>query len=395
MDDKHTWLAVIAGGKGTRLFPISNPDKPKQFCQLDSKNTFIQAAIDNFTGLGIKPNHIVVITTSDSQTEWAKSQVMSRGVLSQDIYQIAPDWGYPGAMYQATKFISKLDPDAKVICTPSDQYLESSDDDFEYAIKIALKEAENDFPVLIGVKVNDLVTAMGCGHAIYEDSDRGCYTVTEFIEKPNEYMADKIMRRDDTACNTGIAVWKASTVLNSINEAEVRGMNTDEFFAKFNKCKIAVGAFTWRDCGTFKSLYEISAKTPHHKNASLGDGTFERIRCRRSLLYATDGMDLSVSDAEDDAIIFTTIDDKPIVVVAKLSDSQSIKELAEDYAKHEKFLKKDFSFGARNNSVLSSNVSDELIVGFVGVKNYAVYVRKRQNGRLEAAVSKQLAHDER
>lgn len=393
--DNNTWLAVIAGGKGTRLFPISSPDKPKQFCRLDRDNTFIQAAISNFVGLGIKPNHVVVVTTSDNQIEWAKAQTMPRGVLSQDIFQIASDWGYTGAMYQATKYISKLDPDAKIICTPADQYLEASDDDFEYTIKVALEEADNDSPVLIGVKVNDLVTAMGCGHAIYEDSDDGCYTVNEFIEKPGEHLADKLMRRDDTACNTGIAVWKASTLLETIDEAEVRGMGTDEFFTKFQKCKIAVGSFTWRDCGTFKSLYEISEKTPHHKNASLGEGTFERIRCRRSLLYATEGMDLSVSDAEDDAIIFTTIDDKPIVVVAKLSDSQSIKELAEDYAKHEKFLKRDFSFGARNNSVLSSNISDELIVGFVGVKNYAVYVRKRQNGRLEAAVSKQLAYNEK
>ena len=393
--DNNTWLAVIAGGKGTRLFPISNPDKPKQFCQLDRDNTFIQAAIGNFVGLGIKPNHVVVVTTSDSQVELAKTQTMPRGVLSQDIFQIAPDWGYPGAMYQATKYISKLDPDAKIICTPADQYLEATDDDFEYTIKVALEEAENDYPVLIGVKVNDLVTAMGCGHAIYEDGDNGCYIVNEFIEKPATKLADKLMRRDDTACNTGIAVWKASTLLKTIDEADVRGMGTDEFFTKFKKCKIAVGSFTWRDCGTFKSLYEISGKTPHHKNASLGEGTFERIRCRRSLLYAAEGMDLSVSDAEDDAIIFTTIDDKPIVVVAKLSDSQSVKELAEDYAKHEKFLKRDFSFGARNNSVLSSNISDELIVGFVGVKNYAVYVRKRQNGRLEAAVSKQLAYNEK
>lgn len=395
MDNKHTWLAVIAGGKGTRLFPISNPDKPKQFCQLDSENSFIQAAINNFvTGVGISPSHVVIITTSDGQTELAKSQVMPRGVLSQDIYQISPDWGYPGAMYQATKFISGLDPEAKVICTPSDQYLEATDDDFAYTIKAALGESENGYPVLIGVKVNDLVTAMGCGHAIYEDSDRGCYTVTEFVEKPNEELADKIMRRDDTACNTGIAVWQASTLLNTISEADVRGMGTDEFFAEFNKCKIAVGTFTWRDCGTFKSLYEISKKTPHHKNASLGNGEFERIRCRRSLLYVSEGMELSVSDAEDDAVIFTTIDDKPIVVVAKLSDSQSIKELAEDYAKHEKFLKRDFSFGARNNIVLSSNISDELIVGFVGVNNCAVYVRKRPNGVLEAAVSKQLTHEE-
>ena len=45
--NSHVWLAIIAGGQGTRLFPISNPERPKQFCQLDSKNTFIQAVIEH------------------------------------------------------------------------------------------------------------------------------------------------------------------------------------------------------------------------------------------------------------------------------------------------------------------------------------------------------------
>ena len=62
---------------------------------------------------------------------------------------------------------------------------------------------------------------------------------------------------------------------------------------------------------------------------------------------------------------------------------------------HEDFLTDDFSFGARNNIVLGSNISDELIVGFVGVKDYAVYVHKKPDCTLEAAVSQQLAHDEK
>ncbi len=391
MDNKHIWIAVIAGGKGTRLFPVSHPGKPKQFCQLDDKNTFIQAAIANFVSLGVKPANVVAITTNEAQTELAREQILSRGVLSQDICQIDPDWGYPGAMYQATKFIYEIDPEAVVINTPSDQFLEATDDDFAYTVKTAVEEAENGYPVLIGVNVNDLVTAMGCGHAVFEDTGEGCYTVTDFVEKPDEKLADKIMRRDDTACNTGIVVWKAGALLNSVQEHEVRGIGTDEFLNKFKTLKIAVGSFTWKDCGTFKSLYEISNKTPHHKNASLGGGAFERVRCRGCILYASEGMELSVSDAKDAAVVFTTIDDRPIVVVANLADSQAIKELAEDYAKSEKFLKKDFSLlGARNNIVLGSNISNELIVAFVGVSNYAVYARKRANGVMEAAVSHQM-----
>ncbi len=394
MDNKHLWVAVMAGGEGTRLFPISYPGRPKQFCQLDDKNTFIQATISNFVSLGVKTNQVVAITTNKCQTELAKEQVLPRGLLSQNICQINPNWGYPGAMYQATKFIAEIDPEAIVICTPSDHYLKATDDDFAYTVKTAVAEAENGYPVLIGVKVHDLVTATGCGHAIFEDTGDGCYEVVDFVEKPNEKLADKIMRRDDSACNTGIVVWQASTLLDSIDEQEVWGIGTDEFLNKFETLKIAVGDFAWVDCGNYESLFGVLPKTPHHKNACIGEGTFERVRCRGSLLHALEGTELYVCGAKDTAVIFTTIDDRPILVVADLERSQGIKELAEDYYRNEKLLKKDFSlFGARNNIVLGSNISDELIVAFVGVSNYAVYVRKRANGILEAAVSHQLPNN--
>lgn len=387
--EKHVWVAIIAGGQGTRLFPISHTNRPKQFCRLDKRNTFIQAVIENFTGLGIKPTRIVVVTTSEHQTELAKEQVLPRGVLSQNILEISPSFGYAGAMVKAAEFISMLDPEAIVINTPSDQFL-VADEDFGSTIDAAIEAAKASQPVIIGVKVNDLVTAMGCGHALYEEVEAPCFPVTGFVEKPKREEADRIMRQGNSACNTGINVWRASTVLSATEGIRLVGLATDDFMKLLGELKIAVGNFEWHDCGTLKSLYEVSKKTPNHKNASLGNGSFERNNCRGSLLYASRGMELRVTGAKDDAVIFTIINEKPIIVVAKLAESQRIKDLAEDYSRHEAFLTDDFSFGARNNVVLGSNVSDELIVGFVGVENYAVYVHKRSDGTLEAAVSKQL-----
>ena len=390
MDNKHIWVAIIAGGQGTRLFPISHANRPKQFCQLDANNTFIQAVIKNFTGLGFKPSQFVIITTNDNQTELAKEQALPRGVLSQNIYQIDPTLGYSAAMYMAAEFVSSHDKNAVIINTPSDQFIDATSDDFRETMKIAVEEAENDNAVIVGVKVNDLVVATGCGHALYEDSESKCSTVTGFVEKPNKKEADKIMRQGNSACNTGINVWKTSTLIKAINKRDIKGMPTDEMMRRLGKLKIAVGTFEWYDCGTLKSLYEISKKTPNHKNASLGPGKFERVSCRNSLFYAGEGMELQVTGAEDDAVVFTIIKGKPIVVIAKLKDSQRIKDLAEDYIRHEAFLTDDFSFGARNNMVLGSNISDDLIVGFVGVKNYVVYAHKESDGTLSAVVSRPL-----
>lgn len=390
METEHLWTAIIAGGKGTRLFPISHPDCPKQFCQLDERNTFIQAVVDNFTFLGVKPTNIVVVTTSDSQTELAKKQCLPRGILSQNILQLSPQLGYAGSMIKATSEIYKLDPAAIIINTPADQYL-VPDFEFKAAIESAVAGAKNGNSVIVGVKVNDIVTAMGCGHAIYEETNSACFPVTGFVEKPDKKKADEIMRQGNSACNTGINVWRADVVNGIFENKRYRGISTNKMMEMLGDLQVAVGYFEWHDCGTLKSLYDISRKSPNTKNATIGGGTFERMDCHRSLLYAIEGFELRVSGAEDDAVLFTSINERPIVVVAKLSDSQKIKLLAEDYLVHEEILTDDFSMGARNNTVLRSNVSDEIVVGFVGVQNYAVYVHRNADGNLEAVVSQQMA----
>ncbi|MBQ9485146.1 hypothetical protein IJU85_03560 [Candidatus Saccharibacteria bacterium] len=390
MDMEHLWVAIIAGGQGTRLFPISHPGCPKQFCQLDKKNTFIQAVIENFASLNIKRTHMLVITTDENQTALAKKQCLSRGILSQNIVQIDPNLGYAGAMIYATQCIYLLDKDAVVISTPSDQYL-SANEDFRDTIKAAYFQVdESDDAVIIGVKINDIVTAMGCGHAIYQEDYGPCYQVTSFVEKPDRILADKIMRQGNSACNTGINVWRAYTINKLFTGHSYKGISTDELMDSLDNLRVSVGNFDWHDCGTLKSLYEISKKTPNHKNASLGGGTFERIDCRRSLFYADEGMELHVSDAEDVAVLFTVINEKPILVIAKLSESQKIKRLAEDYLKHEDILTADFSMGARNNFILRSSISDEIVAGFVGVNNYYVYVYRKPDGVLSAIVSQPL-----
>ena len=106
------WVVVVAGGQGTRLFPISHTDCPKQFCQLDDKRTFIQATIENFAKLGIKRNKIVIVTTNENQTRLAAEQTLSRGILSQNIYEIDPKYGYAGAMVKASMFIRNIEKDA-------------------------------------------------------------------------------------------------------------------------------------------------------------------------------------------------------------------------------------------------------------------------------------------
>lgn len=400
---QHLWVAIIAGGQGTRLFPLSHKGCPKQFCNVDSKHKFIQSTIKRFTDLGIKPNHVVVITTNDNQTKLAYEQTASFGVLRQNIYQIEPTLDFAGAMVAATEFILTLDEDAVVINSPADQYI-IADEAFTHAIDIAVDYGQYD-PTIIGVKATDLIMAKGCGHALYDPNQETdfeveredmAFFVTGFVEKPGDEEANRLMRQDCSVCNTGITVWPAKMLLGSIittKEIGPGGLKTDVLMnmimAKKYSLRVVAGTFSWYDCGTLKSLFEISKKTPNHKNASLGEGIIERTDCRRSLFYAAEGIHLRATGIEDCAALANVIDERIVITIVKLSESQRVKQLAEDYEANKSFLTDDFAVGARNNFVMRTNFSKEVRVGFVGVDNFIVYSYKHHDGTIDVAVSQQ------
>ena len=388
---QHLWVAIIAGGMGTRLFPISHADRPKQFCRMNDKNTFIQATIGNFVSLGIGPNRIVIVTHGDDQLRLAREQAVPRGVLSQNIISQEQAYGYVGAMVAVADFIREKDPQAVIINTPSDHYLDA-DGNFHSAISAAIKEARKGFPVAVTTKIGNIDVAVNCGHAIYDETadESGCFTMSGFVEKPSHERADELMRLDNSACSTGILVWNAIMPREIVPDGYDLCNLTTESFMERMKPKIAVSQFDWRDCGTFRAYYDLAQKTPNHKNASLGGGTIERVGCRRSLFYASSGINLCANGVKDAAVVATIIGERLVVFVIGLDETESITEAANNFASFEgKILSRQFLPGSNGNILMYSNTSDVSTVGFIGVKNYIVYSHYRPDGTIDTVVSKQ------
>ena len=385
---KHIWVAIIAGGQGTRLFPLSYEDCPKQFCRLNDKHTFIQDTIIRFTAVGAKASRIVIITTNDRQTELAKQQTAKLGVITPNIYQINPEFGYAGAMIKAAAFIKKQDSKAIIINTPADQYVKIGNN-FISTMQSAIECANNGIPSIIGVKEYDLTTFMGCGHATFDPNESShCKTVKGFIEKPDKETAIAMMRQENSACNTGINVWRAVDLIDITKGRKIKGIGTDTLMAHFKgNLKLAVGEFEWHDCGTLKSLYAVSPKTPNHKNASIGEVT--RYKCLNSLFVTIDGVRLHASGIHNEAIVINQIGGNYVVVSAKLDDSQKVRRLAEDYQANKDFLTDDFSVGAHGNDVMFSNLSHELRCGFIGVNHHFVHGVQQFDGTVDIYVSDQ------
>ncbi len=411
MEMRHVWLVVVAGGKGTRLFPISHEGCPKQFCDLTRSQKFVQATIQRFLALGVKPEQVVIITTTPNQTRLAKEQVRSLGVLSQNIFEESETWGYPGVMVKAAQTIHKLDREAIIINTPSDQYV-VEDEEFRNAINGSLEIASAGDVAVVGVKITDLVTAKGCGHVVFnpsEETETGFRKMYDFVEKPEEKVADRLMRRASSAVNTGINVWQASTLLNTIDPREITSkrvasrkegakwdLTTDRFLKMFPNVYVVAGNFEWHDCGTLSAMYDVvKDKTPNHKNANIGGGEIDRTDCLKSLFYAAEGFKLHVTGFYEAAVIANVVEVNgeihPIVAVVKLSESQRVKELAEDIKTARKILSVDFQIDARNNCIMRSNISKDTIYGFVGVENCIVSVHKNADGTFEVSASQQIS----
>ena len=395
-DMTHVWLAVIAGGEGTRLFPYSHPERPKQFCPLNSKDTFIQATIKNFESLGVKPSHVVVIVTNDNQRRLAVNQATSKGVLTQHIVQISARFGYAGAMIEAAKFIKEnCDENAIIINTPSDQYLDV-DEVFIEVFYNALSDAMKGNAVVIGTEVQDEVVASGLGHVIFNNEDeRVCPIVTEMIEKPDIERARILLRQSNSAANTGINIWHVDKILDTTNDIDYNnGLNTDKLLPKFMpNLSVSLGRYTWHDCGTLESLYGISKKGPNHGNANIGKGIRERNNCRNSLFICDEGFRLLCTGVEDAAVVASMVEGKPVVVICRLEESQTVKTLANKYKDNEEYLLKDFCFNAHGNDVMRSNV--DYVAGFVGVDNYVINVYEQkddnENATFDIYVAKKMA----
>ena len=397
----HTWTVIVAGGQGTRLFPISHKNCPKQFCELDKENTFIQATVKRFIAIGVDPKHIVTVVTSDQQRWLAEEQLKMFGIPTQNTHQIPDYYGYVGAMVSAADFINKLDEDAVIINTPADQYVEFNSN-FELAIKSAVASAKRGFPTIVGVHVNDINTIMGCGHAKYRVEDY-LLVIDDFIEKPEQSKAEEIANHPEKyVCNTGINIWKATTILGYVSMSSVRTassftkdsndvdaiLNTNYLMTRMkDDLKVMLGKFEWYDCGTLQSLYDVSEKHGEGENVFLGAGEINCQQCEHSLFYAPSNVELRVTKISDAAVVVNRINNKIVIVVIKFSESQEVRALAEDFIEHAKIINKDFAFGARNNVVPYSDISDDICVGFVGVDGHIVYAHKRRNNSIEVAVS--------
>lgn len=216
MSDSHHHLVIMAGGVGSRFWPMSTTEKPKQFIDvLGVGRTLIQMTADRFKGI-CPPENIWVVTNkryADVVAEQLPDIPKSNILLEPCRRNTAPCIAYVSWRIKAK------DPKANVVVTPSD-HLRLNINEFQRVINESLKfTAESDAILTLGMKPSRPETGYGYIQADLSSStprNREIYRVDSFREKPDLATATRYISENNYFWNAGIFIWSVETIVNAL-----------------------------------------------------------------------------------------------------------------------------------------------------------------------------------
>ena len=298
--NENNYLVILAGGAGSRFWPISSEELPKQFLDiLGCGRTLIQLTLERFNGLIPKEN--VWVVTAEKYREIVMEQlpeIPSGNILCEPCRRNTA----PCICYFSWK-IKKLNTKANIVVSPSD-HLVVDIQAFQSAIDDSLSfAAETDAVVTLGLKPTRPETGYGYIKAdlTYSSSRKhNIFRVDEFKEKPTLEVAKEYIRSPNYLWNSGIFIWNVNTIINAfrVYEPEVSSIfeglmpyyGTDKEQNKIDEsypqCKnisvdyailekaeeifVFPASFSWSDLGTWNSLREQS-DMDKYGNVCIGD----------------------------------------------------------------------------------------------------------------------------
>lgn len=350
---KNVSVLITAGGKGTRLWPVSTLARPKQFCALTGDKTMLQDAFDRAAVLVAADK--IFIGVSANQRAFVKEQIPQISdaniIVEPEGRDTAP------AIAFATAYIKALSGDGEqtMIVFAADQMFQD-EDLFQSAMEQAVHAAESgSFLVSVGVVPTEPNTQYGymrCGEQTSYGKD--AFYGEEYIEKPNLETAKKLVAAGSFIWNTNIFVWRVNTLLAAYKQYQpkdnaviekiekllprIEPKTLAELYAQLTKVSIdyavmekvqsgdpfrhvfVKGHFGWTDIGNFDALADY-LKTDSNKNQVRGD--VKAVNTTNCILISEAPFRLEVSDIHDKIVVASAGN----VLVVPRGEAASIKQI--------------------------------------------------------------------
>ena len=323
---------ILAGGVGSRFWPFSRALEPKQFINIIGKESLLQNTVRRLQGL-IHPKQIFFITNQVYFFE-LKKQIEKFHIPDENIILEPEGKNTAPAIGLCARLIEQKNKDAVLAVFPADHYIKDIKK-FQGCVNRALKPAESDFLVTIGIKPNKPATGYGyikiSNQKPVTRNQMKYYKVERFLEKPSINKAKEYVRSRDYFWNSGMFIWKVSVFSNEMAQympelysqlrsiqakddiekvwGKIKSMSVDYGIMEHSK-KIALvpSDFYWSDLGSWDALEELLRKD---KNGNVLSGN--SLDCasqglcafsRGDRLIATVGLkDLIIADTPDALLV--------------------------------------------------------------------------------------------
>lgn len=350
MINNHRYCVIMCGGIGSRFWPYSRTNRPKQFIDfLGTGRTLLQMSYDRV--LPFVPKENVVVVTNAQYAPLVKEQLPD---LKDDQILLEPARRNTAPCIAWSAWhIAARDPEASMIVTPSD-HLITREKEFEASILKGFEFVEKN-NALLTLGITPVRPETGYGYIqIGDEAEPGINKVKTFTEKPNLELAKVFLSTGEFFWNSGIFLWKASTIKEAFHqyasniaakfELGVDIFNTTketEFIEEqFPTCvSISIDyaimekspnvfvecvTFGWNDLGTWSALYDNSPKNIDHNVAQNCN-----VLAYNSTgnIFAVEGEKLIVVDGLKDYIIADAGD---VLLICPKSEEQRIKQMVND-----------------------------------------------------------------
>ena len=337
-------MIIMAGGVGTRFWPFSRTDFPKQFHDvLGTGRTLLQQTVDRFDG--VCPIENVYIVTSQEYKDLIKQQIPE---LTDDQILLEPHRRNtaPCIAYACYK-IAARNPNANVVVAPADHII-LKEEVFKDTIRVALGATRNE-DILVTLGIQPTRPDTGYGYIQYIPDKLTVKKVKSFTEKPHLELALQFLDSGDFVWNAGIFVWNIKSFKKALtsfqpNIAEIFQSGNDHYYLdsedsfiqrayqhcgsisidngimeKAENVHVVLASFGWSDLGTWKSMYEVSEKDANLNvtdgNLILHNTTNSIIKTPKDKLVVINGLDGFIV-AEFDGVL----------LICKKDDEQKVKE---------------------------------------------------------------------
>jgi mannose-1-phosphate guanylyltransferase len=357
---QHIYVAIMAGGIGSRFWPVSRVGHPKQFIDiLGSGRTLIQQTMDRFRKF--VPLENIYVVTSKDYTGITKEQLpdLPEGNIISEPFRKNTA---PCVAYISFKILQK-DPEASLIVAPAD-HLILDEKRFEEVCSEALDAAEK-LNALVTLGIKPSYPNTGYGYIQHDDKEEApsVHKVKTFTEKPNLELAKTFIASGDFLWNAGIFIWKVPTIIAAFQKylpemydlfsGEERLNTADEPLAieaiypqctsisidfgvmeKADNVYVIPASFGWSDLGTWNSAWDNMEKD-YWENAVAGNKVMV-VDAAKCVVHAPDDK-LIVLQGLDNYIV---VDTKDVLLICERDKEQAIKEYVAEVKRNmgEQFL---------------------------------------------------------